>query len=244
MKNELLEITKTETLKFINQFNERYNNKLKNFFYYPEVVRLSWFYKWLNKNKKDFYFSNICVAGGNKTERELQFLKFDNIFELDIAFNDNFDLNLDIDIDQKFDLVLCNQVMEHLHDPFKLIENLKKITKENGYIFISVPQFNNVHGESYRFYTSGYHIDFLFKCAEKNDLEVINYGEFGSAKNLMHTMAGDWLTYNKLRRGIRTRKDIFFPILTLTDGLDQHCKISNFLFKREFITDYWIMLKR
>jgi len=34
IKKKLLEITKTETLRVINQFNERYNNKLKNFFYY------------------------------------------------------------------------------------------------------------------------------------------------------------------------------------------------------------------
>lgn len=36
----------------------------------------------------------------------------------------------------KFDLVVCQAVMEHVYDPFQAFINLKSITKESGCIFI------------------------------------------------------------------------------------------------------------
>jgi SAM-dependent methyltransferase len=243
MYKSFLKITKKETLSFINKYDDLYEKKLSSFYYYPSVVRLSWFYKWLKQNKK-FFFSNICVAGGNRSELELKILKYNKIFELDTSFKKKFDLNKIIQIREKFDLVLSNQVLEHLYNPFNYIKNLKKILKKNGYIFISVPLVNNVHGEEYGFYTSGYHINFLIELAKKFNLKVINYGQFGSAKCMTYTMLGHWLNYNQLKRGVKTRLDIISPILTITDGLDEECKISKFFFKKSFVTDYWIILKK
>lgn len=242
-KKELLEIDKSETVQFINKFDNLYEKKLSSFYYYPSVVRISWFYKWLMLNKKNFEFPKICVAGGNKTEMELKFLKYNHIFELDLSLNNKHDLNNKIEIYQTFDLVLSNQVLEHLYDPLNYFWNLKNLSKKNAYVFLSVPHNQNVHGEDYGYYTSGYHISTLYNLAEKFNFEIINYGEFGSAKCMIYTMLGHWLNYNQLKRGIKTRLDIFSPLLCLTDGLNQNCKISKFFFKRNYITDYWILLK-
>jgi len=241
---KLLEITKTETIEFINKFDDLYDRGLSSFYYYPSVVRVSWINKWLKLNKNDFYFPDICVTGGDKNEMELKILKFNNVFELNNDLNKDFDLNNKIKIDKKFDLVLSNQVMEHVYDLSNYFWNLKNLTKKNGYVFLSVPHNNNFHEEAnYGCYTSGYHITFLNYLAKKFDFEVINYGEFGSAKCMIYTMLGHWLNYNQLKRGIKTRLDIFSPLLCLTDGLNQNCKVSKFFFKRNFITDYWILLK-
>lgn len=45
----------------------------------------------------------------------------------------------------KFDLILCISVLEHVEDPSRVVENLKKLLKPGGYLFVSVPFFYNYH---------------------------------------------------------------------------------------------------
>lgn len=51
------------------------------------------------------------------------------------------DITQPLEINDKFDLVLLLDVLEHLFDPFALLEEAKKITSEGGYIIISVPLY-------------------------------------------------------------------------------------------------------
>lgn len=47
--------------------------------------------------------------------------------------------------DKKFDLILIMSVIEHLENPFKMSEELKKILTPQGYIYIAMPFFYPVH---------------------------------------------------------------------------------------------------
>lgn len=49
------------------------------------------------------------------------------------------------DLEEEFDLVICMSVIEHVEDIFNFCNNLKRIVKENGYLFISVPFFYPIH---------------------------------------------------------------------------------------------------
>jgi len=44
-----------------------------------------------------------------------------------------------IETDQKFDLIICTEVLEHVPDPVALCEQLKKHLSKNGYMIITVP---------------------------------------------------------------------------------------------------------
>lgn len=42
-------------------------------------------------------------------------------------------------VDQKFDFVICSEVLEHVHDYQPLINDLKNLVKEDGIVFVTVP---------------------------------------------------------------------------------------------------------
>ncbi|HML34178.1 class I SAM-dependent methyltransferase [Sporomusa sphaeroides] len=46
----------------------------------------------------------------------------------------------------KCDMVICSDVIEHLENPDKLLEYIKKISKENTYIVITTPERNSLVG--------------------------------------------------------------------------------------------------
>ena len=52
-----------------------------------------------------------------------------------------FDLcdNLNDDLVEKFDKIICIAILEHVYNPFKAVENLKKILKPGGVIYGYVP---------------------------------------------------------------------------------------------------------
>jgi len=46
--------------------------------------------------------------------------------------------------EQKFDLVILKEVIEHLFDPDRAIEQLKNVTKSGGYIVITTPNLSSI----------------------------------------------------------------------------------------------------
>jgi 2-polyprenyl-3-methyl-5-hydroxy-6-metoxy-1,4-benzoquinol methylase len=64
--------------------------------------------------------------------------------------------------DQKFDLILCLDILEHLTDPWKVLKNLRQHLKPGGYILASIPNVRNFRvivplllGGSWRYQESG-----------------------------------------------------------------------------------------
>jgi SAM-dependent methyltransferase len=53
---------------------------------------------------------------------------------------------------EKFDLVFCTQVLEHVNDPFSLIREMYRVLKPNGKLIISLPFSWQEHEEPYDFF--------------------------------------------------------------------------------------------
>ena len=51
----------------------------------------------------------------------------------------------DIDLDIKFDIVVCTEVLEHLINPHSLIKKISTLVKEDGYVLISLPNENTLY---------------------------------------------------------------------------------------------------
>ena len=62
---------------------------------------------------------------------------------LDCAREMGFDVSdgdlYEIKYEQKFDVIILNQVLEHVHDPQKLVKHLKGLLADSGQLIISVP---------------------------------------------------------------------------------------------------------
>ncbi len=54
--------------------------------------------------------------------------------------------------DNRYDLVLCTQVLEHLPEPKAVLREFQRILKWNGKLALSAPLFNEEHGAPYDYY--------------------------------------------------------------------------------------------
>ncbi|MEO0254131.1 MAG: class I SAM-dependent methyltransferase [candidate division WOR-3 bacterium] len=62
--------------------------------------------------------------------------------------------------DNEFDLIEASHVLEHLDDPFKVMRELHRITKNNGLIIIRVPHFSR--GFTHPEHKRGFDVTFPF----------------------------------------------------------------------------------
>lgn len=154
----------------------------------------------------------IAVVGAGPHEPEL--IALSEIGPLDIEYfgiedvqaspMHPFDLNIENDlvVREKFDLVLCSQVLEHVFDVSQGYSNLASLTKPGGLIWIGVPMSNFVHG-SPDYYSAGYAPEFMSKLADKNGHEIITTGFLGSRRAyLSRHMAGIWFTDRQIQHPI------------------------------------------
>jgi len=152
-----------------------------------------WLVKRLTENierlPKSLDFNRILVVGGGPGEPELRIFEQGSgeIFFAGIdsdGSDENFlylDLNLEEEIDKTFDLVLCNQVLEHLYNPNRAFSNLERLVVPGGLLWITCPANNYRHG-SPEYYSAGYSWEFLVRNLENAGFVNIDSGELSSKR--------------------------------------------------------------
>ncbi len=155
---------------------------------------------------------NIAVLGGSSNDPEVTILN--ELFpksKITYLGIDNYgnektwkfiDLNLVGTIADKFDLIICSQVLEHIWNLSNAFKTISQITKENGYIWINCPTSNMAHG-SPEYYSAGYSPDFLRLNFEEFDFTTLSVGSFGSKRyyNAVHYLR-HWSTQEEHRHPI------------------------------------------
>lgn len=59
-------------------------------------------------------------------------------------------LNTTFKLNKKFDLIICNHVIEHVKNPEILIKSINNILKKNGYLIIGTPDFDSAMARRYK----------------------------------------------------------------------------------------------
>jgi SAM-dependent methyltransferase len=106
-----------------------------------------------------------------------------------------FDVCAPVVIDERFDVVLCEQVLEHVVDPWAGVANLAELCRPGGHVVITSPFLIKVHElpmygmfDYWRFTPRG-----LQLMVEKVGLEVVDQGQWGNRMcvtgNLTHWSA-------------------------------------------------------
>ena len=84
--------------------------------------------------------------------------------------------------DSHYDCVIATELLEYVLEPKKVIEEVYRVTKNNGLVFISVPLLHPIHGD-FEFdrlrFTESYLMK-LFKEAGFEDQEIHIMGSVGS----------------------------------------------------------------
>jgi SAM-dependent methyltransferase len=136
--------------------------------------------------------TTVAVIGGTSKDIEVQILlnNFPNIeisyFGIDNPYNDGpfqyFDLNLEQNIDKSFSLVICSQVIEHVHNLEEAFRNITNLSSENGgCLWINCPASNMPHG-SPGYYAAGYSKELIEEYLLRNNKKIIESGYFGSKR--------------------------------------------------------------
>lgn len=63
--------------------------------------------------------------------------KYGHIITLDFEATDAE--HIQISGDEKYDVIVCSEVIEHLHHPDALVRNFKRLLKRNGIVIVTVP---------------------------------------------------------------------------------------------------------
>lgn len=125
--------------------------------------------------------------------------------------------------DAAFDTVLCNEVLEHVPEPARLIAETARVLKAKGFLLLTTPQTWGLHLEPYDFYRYTQHG--LRYLAERSGLEVIEVtptcGLWATltqrlADTIIHTYAAEcslWM--------IKLLSLLLAPLLMMGYGLDK-----------------------
>jgi SAM-dependent methyltransferase len=213
---------------------------------------ISEFRKVHHKNKVE-----IAVVGGYKNEPEIRILKHFGYSVSVTTFgveNEDFYLDLNLNSEaqrrQRFDLVLCSQVLEHVYNHESLFKSIIALTKPNGFIWISCPASNIPHMlDSY--YCAGVTAEYLAKNLRRFNIEILNFGQIGSIRlyKTVHTLR-TWPTvkgyYNPVFYGDNSRpryRQIFFLIRYIHKNFGLMFLSSKLTDDIRVATESWIFLK-
>lgn len=107
----------------------------------------------------DWYGLDIKVSPevNHRTRDDINFYTFDGV---NIPFSDNY-----------FDLIYCNQVLEHVQYPEKLLIEVQRVLKKDGMFIGSTSQFEPYHSYSIWNYTP-YGFKLLIEEAQLHLLEI------------------------------------------------------------------------
>ena len=150
--------------------------------------------------------NSVAIVGGDTTDPEIQELIKLKQINVDCYGIDqgliHLDLNLPYNNKNKYDLVICSQVLEHLYDVKQAIENLTNLTNSGGYIWIGCPASNRSHGSPH-YYSAGYQPEMIINLLKLFSTKILFSGKSGSKRLYFMTHAlRIWPTQNELKRPI------------------------------------------
>ena len=140
----------------------------------------------------DYPLKSIAVVGGTSKDLEVSIVRkiFPSVevsyFGIDNPHNDsNFgflDLNILDSQEKVYDLVLCSQVIEHVHNLENAFKNLRFLMNPiNGFIWLNCPASNMPHG-SPDYFSAGYSKEYIDQIFQRNEIQTLRSGYFGSKR--------------------------------------------------------------
>ncbi|HEY4495214.1 MAG TPA: class I SAM-dependent methyltransferase [Candidatus Paceibacterota bacterium] len=85
--------------------------------------------------------------------------------------------NMDAIKSNTYDTVLCLQVIEHIPNPFRAINEIYRILKPNGVLILSAPHLSRLHEEPNDFYRyTKYGLRYMLEKSEFKDISIIPVG--------------------------------------------------------------------
>ena len=168
---------------------------------------------WAEQAPSDGSVVNVGVVGGDRNEPEALALQElgvpTTVWVMGIDPDDSdevLDLNeppKDSDDHRTFDLVLCSQVVEHVWNHETFFRWLKRLTRNDGLLWLAAPTANRPHG-SPDFFSAGFTSDYLQRNLQNAGFDVMSHGLWGSRRLYYNNLMGEyWPSVHGYRNPLR-----------------------------------------
>jgi len=162
--------------------------------------------------KKNGYAQNIYgvelfkIENSNQTNSLLEKFILGDIEKTELPFENN-----------KFDVIICGDVLEHLIDPYTIIAKLKSFLKDDGVIIASIPNIREYKTMKTIFFKGDFkytdsgildktHLRFFTK---KNMIDLFKNNNY-TIKNIVSSNKGDAMRFFKKLRFFKLFLQLFF----------------------------------
>jgi len=116
---------------------------------FPRLASIFDYREWIEKYNLKHVGKLLSTC---RTDFELASLTYDHITICDYLVDKKYDLHtMDLE-DKDYDMIIFNQTLEHLYNPFIAMKNLYNHLKPGGYLYTTVPTINIPHQEPFHFW--------------------------------------------------------------------------------------------
>ena len=202
-------------------------------------VKINQYYLHNQKDFRDQILLNVqkndsVLDIGKGMREKFDMIDCSNLETLDVNEYDDYpDILFDLcgeineDLKNNYDTIICLAVLEHVYNPFKAIENITKLLKDGGKVYGMVPYLYHYHApddlkfqDYFRFSKDA--LSYLFKDFKEVELYPIR-GKVSTSLNIL--MEGKWKKYIE-----KTKINIFLNKF-FNKKLNQ-CSGYNFVLKK------------
>lgn len=130
-----------------------------------------------------FVRGRVLDAGGGPSAKYKRIISdvSDDYICLDLQLGGEVDVVGDVVAmpfdDESFDTVFCNQVLEHVDNPQKVVKESARVLKSGGYFICSAPFLEPSHADPNDFFR--YTPDGLSSLCESANFKVVESGKYG-----------------------------------------------------------------
>jgi hypothetical protein len=147
----------------------------------------------------------IAVVGGTSRDPEVAEIKrlsptsIIDFYGIENPHSDSNFTYLDLNefsqnLQKKYDLILCSQVLEHVWNLESTFESLVALISKNGFLWFNCPTSNIAHG-SPAYFSAGYTAEFIAENLKIRGFTIIESHHFGSPRYYYMTHAlKSWAT--------------------------------------------------
>ena len=161
---------------------------------------------------KAYFQGNVLNAGAGS--RDLSTLVNGRLYNQDIFADKHIDFVSPIDKipveDSFFDAIICNAVLEHVENPVEVVEELYRVLKSGGYLYLCIPFMQPEHKvpTDYQRYT----IDGIQKLVSDRGFTIEKVEGLHTVYHTLGWIVKEWLSVKTTPTYILLRA-VLFPIL-------------------------------
>jgi len=148
---------------------------------FPRLASLFDYKEWVEKYNLTTVDKLLSTCG---SDPELKYINYNDITVCDYTINKKHDLHI-MDLESKdYDMIIFNQTLEHLYNPFVAMKNLFNHLKPGGYLYTTVPTINIPHQVPFHFWG----ITPVGLCALSSSVgfKVLECGYWGNLSYINH----------------------------------------------------------